>query len=112
MGNIGKNESKINNMNGVNAVRASMNAIEIKENEENISKDAFELTQTQAKEETKKASNKHVVTYIGSSEFVDSNGHKWYKNTEQTYTDEEYNKRTDLHFMVDYGEMKHTVVTI
>ena len=54
MGNIGKNESKINNMNGVNAVRASMNDIEIKKSEENISKDAFELTQTQAKEETKK----------------------------------------------------------
>lgn len=112
MGNIDKNELKMNNMNCVNAANAPANATEIKKTAENTSKDALESTQKQAEKSTKQASNKHVVTYIGNSEFTDSNGHKWRKNDEQTYIDEEYNKRTDLHFMINYGEMKHTVVTI
>lgn len=112
MGNIVKNESKINNMNGVNAVSAPTNAIEIKKTVENTSKDTLELTQKHTEESARQTLNKHVVTYIGSSEFTDSNGHKWHKNDEQTYVDEEYSKRTDLHFMINYGEMKHTIVTM
>ena len=66
------------------------------------------------KKETKKESGvtKHVVTYIGNSEFVDSTKCKWHHNDEVTISDEEFENREDLHFMIRYGEMKHTVVTM
>lgn len=98
---------KINNMNGVGEVNAPANQPEIKNEVENTLKDTQKPTEEQAPKTTK-----HVVTYIGSSEYTDSVGHKWNKNHEQTYDDSDYAKRNDLHFMVNYGEMKHTVVTM
>jgi hypothetical protein len=98
---------KLNNINGVGVVNAPVNNSEIKNEAENTSKDTLELTK-----ENEAKSDKHVVSYIGNSEFIDSKGHKWHKNDEQTYADDEYSERKDLHFMVKYGEMKHTVVTM
>lgn len=103
---------KVGNMNGANQVNAGVNAVEIKAEAENTSKD----TQKPAKETAQKADaktvTKHVLTYIGTSEYKDSTGHKWTRNHEQTYDEHEYMDRKDLQFMVKYGEMKHTVVTM
>ena len=105
METINMNGIQVGNMNGVNAVNAPADQPEIKGKVEDTSKDIQKSAEEQAPK------TKHVVTYIGSSEFTDSVGHKWHKNDEKTY-DDEYAKRNDLHFMVDYGEMKHTVVTM
>lgn len=99
---------KVNNMNGVSAVNAPANQPEIKNEVEDTLKD----TQKPTEEQTPKEQSKHVITYIGSSEYTDSKGHKWYKHNEMTYNDDEYATRKDLHFMVKYGEMKHTVVAM
>lgn len=99
---------KVNNMNNVNAVNAPADQSEIKGEVENTSKDM----QRSIEEQAPKAQNKHVITYIGGSEYTDSKGHKWHKHDEMTYNDDEYITRNDLHFMVNYGEMKHTVVAI
>lgn len=102
------NTIKIEDMNKANAVNAPANQPEIKAEAENTSKDTVESTQ----EQTAKPAVKHIVVYIGNSTHTDSTGHKWHKNSECTYSDEEYEARTDLHFMVKYGEMKHTAVTM
>lgn len=102
------NELKINNIGNVNAVNASVNASEIKEEVENTSKDTVKPTT----KDTAKPTVKHVVAYLGNGEYKDSVGHRWHKNDEQTYSDDEYESRADLHFMVKYGEMKHTAVTM
>lgn len=99
---------QMNSMNGVNAVNAPANQPEIKAESENTSKDI----QKPIEEQAPKAQDKHVITYIGSSEYTDSKGHKWHKHDEMTYNDDEYAIRKDLHFMVQYGEMKHTVVAM
>lgn len=112
MESINMNGIKVGNMNGVNAVNAPANPTEIKSEVEDTLKDTLGSAEVQAQEQEPKAQNKHVVTYIGSSEFTDSVGHKWHKHDEMTYTDEEYGARSDLHFMIKYGEMKHTVVTM
>ena len=98
-------ELKIDNMNGVNAVDAPSDSLEIKQTEADTSKDI------QKSNETSGVTN-HVVTYVGTSEFIDNTGHKWHHNDEVLLTDNEYAVREDLHFMVKYGEMKHTVVTM
>ena len=101
-------ELKIDNVNGVNAVNASANAPKINAKAEDTSKDTQKPTEKKAESKAVK----HVVVYVGSSEFKDSTGYKWHKNDEKTYDDEEYKTRSDLHFMVKYGEMKHTAVTM
>lgn len=98
-------ELKIDNMNGVNEVKTPSDSLEIKPTQEDTSKDT-------QKSNEESGVTKHVVTYIGSSEFTDSTGHKWHNNDEELFTDDEYDVREDLHFMVKYGEMKHTVVTM
>ena len=108
MESINMSGIKVGNMNGVNAVNAPAEQTEIKSEVENTSKDMPKSSEEQAP----KAQNKHVITYIGSSEFTDSTGHKWHKHNEKTYSDEEFDVRSDLHFMIKYGEMKHTVVTM
>jgi hypothetical protein len=105
---INMNKSKIDNMSMVDMSKTSADSIEIKKKAEDTSKDVLEPTKEQAQE----AQKKHVITYIGNSTFTDSTGHEWHKHDEATYNDNEYNKRTDLHFMVQYGEMKHTTVSI
>lgn len=99
---------KMNNMNGVGVVNAPANQPEIKNEAENTLKDIQKPTESEAP----KAQNKHVITYIGGSEYIDSKGKKWHKHDEMTYDDNEYAIRKDLHFMVKYGEMKHTVVAM
>ena len=105
MDKINMNGIKIDNMNGVDVVNAPAVPPEIENEVEDTLKDAPESTNEQAH-------NKHVGTYIGNSEYIDSVNHKWRKHDEMTYTDEDYGARTDLHFMVKYGEMKHTVVSM
>lgn len=102
------NELKINNINMANAVNAPANEPKIEKEAENT----FTNTAKQATEEAKEAVTKHVIVYLGNGEYTDSTGHKWHKNDEYTYSDDEYNSRKDIHFMVKYGEMKHTMVTI
>lgn len=106
MEKIEMNGIKVGNMSGVNAVNAPANQPEIKSEVKDTLKDMPKPAEEQAPK------SKHVVTYIGGSEFKDSTGHKWHKNDEQTYDEAEYAKRSDLHFMINYGEMKHTVVTV
>lgn len=112
MENIKVGELKINNMNGVNTVNAPINELEIKGKAEDTSKDTFKSTESNEAMNGTEPIKKHVIVYIGSSEFIDVNGNKWHKNDEKTYDENEYNTRKDLHFMVQYGEMKHTVVTM
>lgn len=95
-------------MNNASVANAPADTAKINTGHEDTSKDVLKPTP----ENNKETNNKHVLTYIGSSEYTDSTGHKWHKNDEQTYSDADYNKRKDLHFMVKYGEMKHTVVTM
>ena len=108
METINMNAVKIDNTNGVNAVNASTTDTEIKAEAKDTSKDTLELTEQNAQENAVK----HVLTYVGQSEYKDSTGKKWRKNDENTYGDTEYANRKDLQFMVSYGEMKHTVVTM
>lgn len=96
---------KIDNMNGVNATDTPSNSLEIKPNQEDTSKDT-------QKSNGESDITKHVVTYIGTSEFIDNTGHKWHHNDEVLLTDDEFDAREDLHFMIKYGEMKHTIVTM
>ena len=101
----GKNELKIDNMHISIHTDAKPGTIKINGAQGNTSKDMPEHA-------TKQGIEKHVIIFVGGGEFTDSHGHKWHNGDEQTYTDEEYKKRTDLHFMVNYGEMRHTSVTI
>lgn len=106
------NELKINNTNGVNMANVQANALKINEKIEDTSKDTQKPIEATAQESKVKATDKHVIMYIGSSEYTDSTGHKWHKNDEKTYDESEYVNRKDLHFMIKYGEMKHTIVTV
>lgn len=112
MENINMSGLKIDNMNGVNAVNAPANAVQINAQVEDTSKDMPKSAEATAQESSTETAKKHVIVYIGSSEFTDSTGHKWHKNDEKTYDESEYGTRKDLQFMVGYGEMKHTVVTM
>ena len=112
MENINMGGLKIDNANGTNAVNAPANAAQINAKAEDTLKDTPKPTEATTQEGNTETAKKHVIVYIGSSEFIDSTGHKWHKNDEKTYGEDEYNTRKDLHFMVKYGEMKHTVVTM
>ena len=112
MENINMGGLKIDNMNGANAVNASANAVQINVKAEDTSKDTQKPSEATAQSEGSETAVKHVIVYLGSSEFKDSTGHKWHRNDEKTFSDEEYKTRADLHFMVSYGEMKHTAVTM
>lgn len=63
---------------------------------------------------------KYVVEYIAGGIWKDAKGEYWASegiigtniaNT-RAYTEAEYTKREDLHFMVQYGSMKSTKVTL
>lgn len=64
--------------------------------------------------------SKHIVTFIGNGIHKDSLGELWFKGlhendnikSERTYDDSQYVDRSDLHFMVEYGSMKHTEIEI
>lgn len=98
----------------------------------NEAKQANASTETENKSEnTKKESEKpqetpkatvtrHVVSYVGNSIWVDRTGQHWSRNefpgtnivTSKEYSDEEFKERSDIQFMVSYGEMRVTTVTI
>ena len=57
----------------------------------------------------------NIVTFIGNGMWTDEKGESWHKNdprveSERSYTNEEFAKRSDLKFMIEYGAMKHTIV--
>ena len=112
MGSISMNALKTDNMNGVDAQKVEQDATKINAVAEDTSKDILKPTATETQKDDKAKVQKHVVSYIGSGEYKDSTGRKWHKHDEETYDEEEYATRKDLHFMVNYGEMKHTVVTM
>lgn len=85
----------------------------------NVSADASEKTEDNKKtdkkkkrEEPKKAGNV-LVSYLGQGVWIDAEHEHWSKNAKpdvdilanRTYTNEEYEARGDLKFMVNYGEM-------
>ena len=91
-----------------------------KENElGNISKPSEDIKETDT-ERKQKQTKKHVLTYIAGGHWIDSKGDKWaavpMSGTSITdireYTDEEYMNRKDLQFMVGYGSMKITTVSL
>ena len=105
--------------------QATQNTEESVENaEETNAKSADEQKQEQATQNTedehngKKQSGKYLLTYLGGSIWADETGAKWARESvdgtaiksERTYSKKEYNARKDLQFMVDYGEMKLTIV--
>lgn len=61
---------------------------------------------------------KHIITFIGNGIYTDSKKDMWYKGdhdnpnvrSQREYIDNNYKNREDLHFMVEYGAMKHTIV--
>ena len=112
MENINMNGLKIENMNNAGVANAPTDTTEIKTEVEDTLKDTQESTKETTQEDKTEATQKHIITYIGSGEYKDSTGHKWHKNDEKTYDESEYITRKDLHFMINYGEMKHTVVTM
>ena len=91
-----------------NAVKVPTDAVEIKDEAKDTLKDTKKPTEGKAE----KPITKHVIVYLGNGEYIDSVGNKWHKHDEHTYSEEEYESRIDLHFMVKYGEMKHTAVTM
>lgn len=112
MSNIKLGGLKVDNMNDVNVINAPANAVKINEEVENTSKDMPESTEKATQAEAKEQVVKHVLVYIGQSEFTDTKGNKWHKNDEHTFDEKDYANRDDLQFMVNYGEMKHTIVTM
>lgn len=60
-----------------------------------------------------------LIRYVGNSVFTDQKGDKWGREadvdnkilTERQFSDSEYASRTDIQFMVDYGEMKTSEIT-
>lgn len=85
-----------------------------------------ELTNTsEASEDTSETESKdgvtrHVVTYVGSGHWIDSDGKVWarvsakgtdIKNVRE-YDDEDLQSRDDLKFMIGYGAMTVTTVTL
>lgn len=112
MSGVNMNALKTDNTNGADTAKAEPNMTEINATAEDTSKDTQKPTEATEQENGERGVQKHIVMYIGSSEFTDSTGHKWHKNDEKTYDEAEYAQRKDLHFMVRYGEMKHTAVTM
>jgi hypothetical protein len=63
---------------------------------------------------------KHVVSYIGGGIWVDQSGEKWARDdvpgtdikSAREYTDDKYQTRDDIKFMVAYGAMKLVTVTL
>lgn len=99
--------NELNNLQVSEEVEVSQTELEIEPKAEDTSKD----TQEPKQEEEQKAT-KHVVIYLGSGEYIDSTGKKWKRNDEVTLDEEQFENRKDLQFMIKYGEMKHTVVTM
>lgn len=88
------------------------------ENNVELKTDAIE-----PKEDTPKAHKatvtKHVVAFIGNGVWFDSHGIAWSKKTgnpgivqTQDFTEDEYNEREDIKFMVEYGTMTDTVISL
>lgn len=56
--------------------------------------------------------DKHMVTFVGQGIWIDGHGNAWCKTerdnmiTTKTFTDDEFNSREDIVFMVRYGAMK------
>lgn len=78
--------------------------------------DTKEIKQNDGKETVKK----HVLTYIAGGIWIDSNGQKWSRQpisgtdivNVREYYDNDYQNRDDLQFMVNYGSMTITTVTL
>lgn len=105
-------ELKMNNMKLSGVANAPSNPAEIEPSPEDTSKDTLESPVENTPKDDKPTVTKHLVTYVGSGEFIDRNNYKWHRDSEQTYSDEEFSKRTDLQYMIQYGAMKHTTVTM
>ena len=75
-----------------------------------------EIKQNDGEETVKK----HVLTYIAGGIWIDSNGQKWSRQpisgtdivNVREYHDNDYQNRDDLQFMVNYGSMTITTITL
>lgn len=106
------NELKINNIKPAGAVVTPLNTAEIKPNGEDTLKDTSKSAETNTQESNEPTVKKHLIVYMGSGEFTDVLGHKWHNGDEKTYSDDEFKARHDIEFMIKYGAMKHSVVTV
>lgn len=59
----------------------------------------------------------HIITFRGNGVWIDNKREMWCRQpksngieTERRYTHDEYIKRGDLQFMVQYGEMKEQII--
>lgn len=63
---------------------------------------------------------KHLVTFVGNGIWIDAHGVAWSRThkdnsdmvEQHEFGDDEYNERSDIHFMVEYGAMKHTEISL
>lgn len=106
------NGLKIDNTKSAGVAVTPLNTPEIKTNAEDTLKDTSKSPEANAQESNKPTIKKHLITYVGNGEYVDVCKRKWHNGDEETYSDEVYEMRKDIHFMVKYGAMKHSVVTV
>lgn len=120
----------INKLKGNNAELAKSNELseteqaeigqasaELTDNTSETAEDTSETKEETPHEEESKAGTVVVVTYVGGGIWKDEAGKLWSaKNvtnnilSERQYSKEEYDKREDIKFMVNYGAMKISVV--
>lgn len=108
MNNI--NLSQINNTQMSTPAETPKNDIEFKED---INAELEKPSET-AQASTQSKPIKHIISYIGNGKWIDQKGMVWSRNdtSDMEFTDDEYSKRLDIHFMVGYGQMKHLVIGI
>lgn len=102
----------------VKQVDTPIKSDELINNAEEDKKDNNEIVQeSETKEAEKQSPNMVVIQYVGNGIYVDDHKDMWAnsnksKNIVQSrqYTADEYDKRKDLQFMVNYGEMKAIIV--
>lgn len=116
----------IQNMN-LNPIPNSTESVELEQlkgteaqlNDQNESDDTSKDSED-IKGNKKETVKKHILTYIAGGIWIDSNGQKWSKqpisgtdivNTRE-YHDNDYQNRDDLQFMVNYGSMTITTITL
>jgi hypothetical protein len=75
---------------------------------------------TEPTEEQTSGVTKHIVTYIGGGHWIGSDGKVWARESMsgtdikniREYDDEDFKSREDLKFMIGYGAMTVTTVTL
>ena len=111
------NSAEIKKSSDVDHIEAGKQSVESIDNTSEEPKDINETKKEPTTEAEDKATGKVVVTYVGGGVWKDSEGKLWASQdkaasikSERQYTAEEYEKRNDIKFMVQYGSVKVTYV--